>query len=148
MKLISAFPNEGIIPSQYTCDGANISPPFTISDVPDAARSLVLIVDDPDAPAGNWVHWLVWNIPADIDVFNEGTAPEGVVEGMTSFGKPGWGGPCPPNGEHRYFFRLYALDVEKLDLPTSAGLEELRGVMKGHILETAELMGRYDRPKA
>lgn len=144
MKLSSsAFgPNESI-PSQYTCDGADQSPPLTISDVPEGTVSLALIVDDPDAPRGDWVHWLVWNIdPATTDIA-ENSAPSG-VQGTTDFNRTGWGGPCPPSGTHKYQFKLYALDAT-LDLDASARKAELESAMEGHILEQSMLVGTYQR---
>jgi hypothetical protein len=145
MKLISpAFDNNQSIPSEYTCDGENINPPLQISEVPTEAQSLVLIVDDPDAPAGTWVHWTVWNIDPQTTEIAKDSVPAGAVEGMTSFGKTGYGGPCPPSGEHRYFFKLYALDKE-LDLSASSGKDELEQIMPGHVLDSVELIGLYSR---
>ncbi len=140
----SAFDYGKPIPSKYTCDGENINPPLTIKDVPEEARSLVLIVDDPDAPMGTFTHWTVWNIDPAITLIPEGWVPEGAVEGKTSFGRMGYGGPCPPSGTHRYFFKLYALDKE-LILDPSADVRELELAMQGHILAQAELMGTYSR---
>lgn len=145
MKLASsAFSHNQKIPSLYTCDGQNINPPLTISEVPRYAQSLVLIVDDPDAPAGTWTHWTVWNIDPAVGELSEGSLPDGATEGTTDFGKVGFGGPCPPSGTHRYFFRLYALDTT-LSLQASASLQDLLRLMKGHILEKAELVGLYGR---
>ena len=141
----SAFAHEGDIPSKYTCDGENVSPPLSISDVPKEAVSLALISDDPDAPGGNWVHWTVWNIDPAMGEIKEGEAPEG-VEGMTSFGTNGYGGPCPPSGSHRYFFKLYALDT-RLDLNSEADVGELENAIEGHVMEQAELLGRYTRQR-
>lgn len=138
------FTNGNPIPPQYTCDGIDINPPLEISEVPKNAKSLALIVDDPDAPVGTWVHWLLWNITASTTLINEHYVPAGAVEGTTSSGKTGWGGPCPPNGVHRYFFRLFALDTE-LSIPTTSTRLELESAMNGHILEQAELMGTYIR---
>lgn len=150
MKLESSvFEHEGTIPSKYTCDGENISPPLKISEVPEDAKGLVLIMDDPDVPRnlrpdGMWDHWLVWNIPPETAEIPEGQDPKGIV-GKNTRGTFGYRGPCPPDREHRYFFKLYALDT-RLDLlaetTTKADLEE---TMQGHILEQAELMGRYNR---
>lgn len=140
----SAFDNNAQIPASYTCDGQNISPPLSFADVPPEAKSLALIVDDPDAPMGTWVHWLVWNINPDLKEVDEDSKPAGGVEGVTSFGSAGWGGPCPPSGTHRYFFKLYALDV-KLELDPSSRREALERAMKGHILDQAELIGLYSR---
>lgn len=143
------FTNERAIPKQYTCDGGDMNPELKISAVPEQAKSLVLIMNDPDAPAGTWTHWLVWNLPPDTETIAEGASdakklPAGAVEGTTSFGKVGWGGPCPHDGEHRYYFKLFALDT-MLDLPESTTEQELTQAINGHILDQAELMGRYQR---
>lgn len=132
------------IPPKYTCDGDDINPPLFIESVPAGAQSLVLIVDDPDAPAGTWVHWLVWNIDPLTSTIEENSVPSDSVQGTTSFGKPGYGGPCPPSGRHRYFFKLYALDT-MIELSESAKKEELEKAMQGHILDQAELVGSYGR---
>lgn len=139
----SAFEHNGFIPRKYTCQGEDINPPLIISGVSPEAKSLVLIMDDPDAPMGTWIHWTVWNIPPTTPEIGENSKPEG-IEGVTSFGKPGYGGPCPPSGTHRYFFKLYALDIT-LDLPTSAKKEDLEKTMAGHILDRAELVGLYKK---
>jgi len=138
------FSNHQNIPSKYTCDGENVNPPLKISEVPEKSKSLVLIVDDPDAPMGTWVHWTIWNISPKTTEIPENSVPEGAIEGMTDFGKPGYGGPCPPSGTHRYFFKLYALDIT-LDLDTSAKKEDIEKAMEGHILDKAELIGLYSR---
>src|SRR6056297_2349089 len=140
----SAFKHTETIPSKYTCDGDDISPPLKIEEVPEEAKSLVLIVDDPDAPVGIWTHWTVWNINPKIEKIEEDSVPEGAVEGMTNFGSTGYGGPCPPGGEHRYFFKLYALDSE-LELDSSVDAEELEEAMNKHIIEKAELVGIYEK---
>lgn len=140
----SAFQNEQMIPEKYTCDGENIPPPLQIEGVPVETKSLVLIVDDPDAPVGTWVHWLVWNINPATKEIPENSVPAGSVEGTTSFGNPGYGGPCPPSGTHRYFFKCYALD-RTLDLSISATNEEVAKAMQGHIIDQGELMGVYSR---
>jgi Raf kinase inhibitor-like YbhB/YbcL family protein len=150
MKLeSSAFKAGGVIPAKYTCDGQDISPPLSWSDVPANARSFALIVDDPDAPRGTWVHWVAWNIPAKTRALDEGLPKEDslsnqVKQGMTDFQRPGYGGPCPPSGTHRYFFKLYALDMA-LNLPSQTTKGELEKAMKGHIVDQAELMGTYHR---
>lgn len=145
MELTSpAFNHEGNIPAKYSCDGDNISPPLEIKDVPEAARSLALIMDDPDAPGGTFVHWTVWNIPANTSRVEEGSLPPEAQAGMTSFGKAGYGGPCPPDGEHRYYFKLYALGGD-IYLDPSATKEDLEKAMEPLILEKAELMGYYER---
>jgi Raf kinase inhibitor-like YbhB/YbcL family protein len=139
-----AFKVGGSIPSRFTCDGVNVSPPLMISAVPQGARSLALVVDDPDAPAGDWVHWVVWNIRPETTEITEGTAPTGAVQGLTDFRQNNWGGPCPPSGTHRYFFSLYALDTT-LNLPPSSGKADLLAALKGHMLAQSQLMGTYKR---
>jgi Raf kinase inhibitor-like YbhB/YbcL family protein len=149
MKLMSpAFEHEGKIPSKYTCDGENISPPLTVSDVPPATKSLVLIMDDPDVPKhlradGMWDHWVVFNIPASMRDIKEGNEPDG-IHGIGTGGNMNYFGPCPPDREHRYFFKLYALDTE-LDLPEKATKQQLEKAMENHIIEKTELMGKYER---
>lgn len=138
-----AFENNGFIPSKYTCDGENISPPLIISNVPEETKSLALIMDDPDAPLTTFVHWLVWNIPPNITEIPEGEKLS-YPQGKNSFGRQGYGGPCPPFGTHRYFFKLYALDTV-LKLEEGAKKKQLLNAMSGHILEDAELLGRYSR---
>ena len=140
----SAFKDNSNIPFKYSCDGDDINPPLQISDVPKGAASLALIVDDPDAPAGDWVHWLVWNIAPDTTEIVENSVPNGAVQGLTDFGKNQWGGPCPPSGRHHYQFKLYALDTN-LGLDSSAKKKDLQGVMQGHILDQAILVGLYQR---
>ena len=145
MKIISPeFEQNGPIPGRYTCDGANISPPLRISGAPEETQTLVLIVDDPDATFGVFTHWTVWNIPAGTADIAENSAPGGVIEGRTDFGRSGYGGPCPPSGEHRYFFKVYALDV-KLDLTPEADVKELEAAMQAHVLDKAGLIGVYRR---
>ena len=145
MQLTSpAFQNNEYIPQQYTCDGANANPPLNILDVPSAAKSLVLIVDDPDAPRGDWVHWTVWNINPTTASIGENSVPNGAIEGQTDFGKPGYGGPCPPSGTHRYHFKLYALDKE-LTLDNRAAKQDLLKAMSEHVLGQSTLMGLYKR---
>lgn len=140
----SAFEHNEQIPAKYTCDGENINPPLEFLDVPENAKSLVLIMDDPDAPMGTWVHWTVWNIdPATIEIV-ENSVPAGAQEGKTSFGKSGYGGPCPPSGTHRYFFKLYAL-ATMLELSSDADKSKLESTMQGHILDRAELIALYKR---
>lgn len=144
MKIESpSFKNNEMIPSKYTCDAENINPPITISGISQDAKSLVLIVDDPDAPAKTWVHWTVWNIDPKTTEILENSIPQDAVEGVTDFGTPGYGGPCPPSGTHRYFFKLYALDTT-LDLSSSATVEDIQEAMEGHILDSVELIGLYE----
>lgn len=145
----TAFENEGMIPDKYTGEGANIAPPLQWHNPPDGTKSFVLICDDPDAPMGTWVHWVVYDIPASISKLPEGTPPEKKLtnsgkQGTNDFHKIGYGGPCPPSGTHRYFFKLYALD-SFTDLDPGATKEQLFRVMRGHILAEAHLMGKYNR---
>jgi Raf kinase inhibitor-like YbhB/YbcL family protein len=146
MKITSSAFQEGAsIPSKFSCDGANTSPPLQIAEVPSGAKSLALIVDDPDAPSGLFTHWTVWNISPQTSTVAEGSAPKG-VHGANDFGKSGYGGPCPPSGTHRYYFKIFALDRE-LDLPSGAKRSQLDAAMKGHVVAQGELMGRYSRKK-
>lgn len=154
MQLTSkAFPKNGNIPSQYTCDGINKSPPLTIADVPRTAKSLVLIMDDPDIPVFVkerynivvWDHWIVFNIPPETKDIPESQNPAGIV-GKNTGGKNAYSGPCPPDREHRYFFKLYALD-RMLDLLEGATRAEVEKAMEKHILAKAELVGKYERTK-
>lgn len=145
MEMTSPVFRDGeAIPSRFTCDGADTNPPLAFYGFPDEARSLVLIMDDPDAPGGTWTHWTLWNIPPAMKEIAEDSVPRGASEGMTDSGRSGWGGPCPPDREHRYFFRLFALDVS-LDLRQGASVGALRSAMEGHVLAEASLMGRYER---
>lgn len=145
MKITSsAFANNQYIPQRYTCDGENINPPLEISGVPEKTAGLILIIDDPDAPAKTWLHWTLWNIEPYTKEIEENSKPENAIEGKTDFGFPGYGGPCPPSGTHRYFFKLYAMD-RKLNLKKGASLKELEKEMKNHILERAELVELYKR---
>jgi Raf kinase inhibitor-like YbhB/YbcL family protein len=147
----TAFNHGQAIPSTYTCDGRDLSPPLAWTEPPSGTKSLALISDDPDAPMGTWVHWVVWNIPADSTSLPETLAKQanvagGIRQGMTDFGRTGYGGPCPPSGVHRYFFTLYALDTS-LDLPPRTTKAELLRAMDGHVLAEAQLMGRYSRSR-
>jgi len=145
LKLSSpAFKHNDPIPSKYTCDGADVNPPLVIVNTPLTAKSLALIVDDPDAPAGTWVHWVVWNIDPTTDEIRENTVPSGALQGINDFRKHDYGGPCPPSGTHRYFFKLYALDT-MLNLGPKANKAELEHAMKGHIIVQGELIGLYRR---
>ena len=144
MKLTSsAFTHNGQIPSEYTCDGDDLSPPLSISDAPLNAKSLVLINDDPDAPVGTWDHWVVFNINPSTKEISKGKEPQGTA-GKNSWGKTGYGGPCPPSGTHRYFFKLYALDT-MLHLPVGSTKKNLEMAMQGHIIGQAQLIGNYKR---
>ncbi|MGD2059201.1 MAG: YbhB/YbcL family Raf kinase inhibitor-like protein, partial [Anaerolineales bacterium] len=144
-----AFENGGPIPSKFTCDGADISPELQWEQAPPGTQTYVLIMDDPDAPAGTWVHWVLYNIPAearaiDADVMDASDLPGGTQTGLNSWGEASYGGPCPPSGEHRYFFVLYALDTQ-FDLEGDVTSETLRSAITGHVLTQAELMGTYSR---
>ncbi|MBI4757914.1 MAG: YbhB/YbcL family Raf kinase inhibitor-like protein [Chloroflexi bacterium] len=145
----TAFAPGKPIPRKYTCDGENISPPLQWGDPPQPTRSFALIADDPDAPAGTWVHWVLYNLPAGARalpeaVRSDATLPDGSRHGQNSWRRLGYGGPCPPSGTHRYFFKLYALDTV-LDLAAGASKEQLLQAMKGHILAQTEVMGLYAR---
>jgi Raf kinase inhibitor-like YbhB/YbcL family protein len=135
------FENNGLIPSKYTCDGDNVNPPLKIQGLPDGTVSLVLIVDDPDAPMGTWDHWVVWNIPPTEEI-KENSVPG--IEGLNSSRRNSYGGPCPPSGTHRYFFKVYALDT-KLDLRPNSRKRDIEKVMEGHILAKAQIVGLYKR---
>jgi Raf kinase inhibitor-like YbhB/YbcL family protein len=145
-----AFQEGGPIPQQYTGDGKDASPPLRWADPPEGTKSFALICDDPDAPRGTWVHWLLFNLPADQRELPEGVPAEVALDsearqGNNDFGKVGYGGPAPPAGKpHRYFFRLYALDTP-LDLPGGASRPQLLAAMKGHVLAEGQLMGQYGR---
>ncbi len=144
MKITSpAFQHTKEIPSEYTCDSSDISAVFYIEDVPEVTKSLVVINDDPDAPGRTWDHWIVFNMPPHVTKIEKGKEPEGVA-GINSWGRTGYGGPCPPSGTHRYIFKLYALDTY-LDLEEGSTKEELEASMVGHIIDSAELMGTYKR---
>ncbi len=145
----SAFKAGDMIPPKYTCDGENISPELSWSGAPAGTKSFALIADDPDAPMGTWVHWVVYNIPDTTHQLKEGIPPvqklpDGSLQGMTDFRKIGYGGPCPPSGVHRYYFKLYALDT-MLSLPAGVTKAELLKAMEGHVLAKTELIGRYSR---
>ena len=137
-----AFQPGGDIPAKFTCNGTNVSPELQIGGVPNEAKSLILIVDDPDAPRGLFTHWIVWNIDPKTTQVTENSAPAGGIQGTNDFGKTKYGGPCPPSGTHRYFFKIFALDT-KLDLKPGARRAELDTAMHGHVLAQGELMGRY-----
>jgi Raf kinase inhibitor-like YbhB/YbcL family protein len=150
-----SFEHNALIPGRFTCDGQDISPPLDWSGIPPEAKSLALIVDDPDAPDPaapkmTWVHWVLYNIPVDAHGLEENSVaaalPAGTKEGINDWGRKGYGGPCPPIGKHRYFFKLYALDtvLAGLQEPTKAQVEE---AFKGHILAKAQLVGTYERSR-
>jgi Raf kinase inhibitor-like YbhB/YbcL family protein len=144
-----AFVPGGKIPGKYTCDGMDISPPLSWTSGPEGTKTFALICDDPDAPMGTWVHWVLFNLPADITEFRENVPSDkelenGAKQGMNDFRKIGYGGPCPPGGTHRYFFKLYALDTE-INLEAGATKAELLEAMEGHILAEGQMIGRYER---
>ena len=151
----TSFEHEGAIPAKHTCEGDETAPPLAWSDAPANTKSFALIADDPDvpdprAPRTVWVHWVLYNLPATASALPEGATaadlPPGTREGINDFRQPGYGGPCPPIGRHRYFFKVYALDAELPDLrtPTKAALEK---AMNGHVLAQAQLMGTYEKRK-
>lgn len=149
----SSFPHDGVIPVRHTCEGHDTSPELFWTEVPEGAKSLVLIVDDPDAPdpaapKRTWVHWVLYNIPVSADGLPEAIEarllPSGTLQGLNDWQRTGYGGPCPPVGNHRYFFKLYALDtlLPDLNLPTKAKLEQ---AMQGHVIASSDLIGRYQK---
>lgn len=145
----SAFAEGTMIPRKYTCDAEDTSPDLKWSGAPKGTQSLALICDDPDAPVGTWVHWVLFNIPADVTALPAGIPAEATLEngarqGKNDFRKLGYGGPCPPGGTHRYYFKLYALDT-RLDLASGSSKAQLLAAMKGHILAEGQLMGKYQR---
>lgn len=150
IKIISsAFEDGGLIPAKYACDGADVSPPLQWDAVPEGTKSIALICDDPDAPMGTWVHWVIFGLPADTRELAEDVPPDKTLsnearQGTSDFGRIGYGGPCPPSGTHRYFFKIYALD-SKLDLPAGARKNDLVKAMQGHILAQGQLIGKYKR---
>lgn len=152
MKVESKAFNEGeVIPVRHTCDGSDISPEISWSGVPEGTKSFVLIMDDPDAPIGTFTHWVVYDIPAGVRELPEGLPKsdriDGIKQGINDFGYVGYGGPCPPKGHgyHRYFFKVYALDLETLDLPPRATRRQVEERIKGHVLGQGSTMGRYKR---
>lgn len=140
------FKENESIPSKYTCEGENISPPLQWEGIPEGTKSLVLIVDDPDAPRGTWTHWVVFNILPTSTGSKEGHSPEESLQGINDFGDIKYGGPCPPSGTHRYFFKLYALD-ERISLPKGATKQQVEKAIEGHILGQAQLIGTYRKHK-
>jgi Raf kinase inhibitor-like YbhB/YbcL family protein len=161
----SAFADGAMIPKTFTCDGHDRSPPLEWSGVPSSARALALICDDPDAPAGTWSHWVVFNLPPQVTALKEGVPPEQTLpaavtggsqpaggdfsqarQGKNDFGKTGYGGPCPPRGTHRYYFRLYALD-KTLELDSTARRSDVLKAVQGHIVAEGRLVGKYERAR-
>lgn len=138
----TAFENGKPIPKKYTCDSEDVNPPLTIKGTPEQTKSLALIIEDPDAPSGLWVHWLVWNIPPTMTLINENSVPG--TEGLNTSRNHNYGGPCPPSGTHRYFFKVYALDT-RLNLKINSTKEDLEKAILPHILAKGELMGVYSR---
>ncbi len=144
-----AFEQGSMIPEKYTCKGKDISPPLIWGGVPEGTKSICLICDDPDAPMGTWVHWVIYSIPPNTTGLPEGIPPKGILEngstqGRNDFRKIGYGGPCPPAGTHRYYFRIYAIDT-KIDLEPGATKKELLKIIEGHILAQGQLMGKYKK---
>ena len=146
----TSFPAGGTIPKKYTCDGADVSPAIEWSGAPAGTQSFALIADDPDAPAGTWTHWVIWNIPGNATSLPEGVSkaeqlPDGARQGSNDFKRVGYNGPCPPAGKpHRYFFKLSALDT-KLDVAAGANRKQVEQAIQGHVLATGELMGKFGR---
>jgi Raf kinase inhibitor-like YbhB/YbcL family protein len=139
-----AFTDGGSIPVRYTCDGPDISPPLALAAIPSGTRSLALIVDDPDAPSGTWVHWVMWNISADTRDIKEGQIPSGAMQGQNDWKRNSYNGPCPPSGTHRYLFKIFALDTT-LDLPPSTTKTSLERAMHGHIIAQGLITGKFRR---
>jgi len=144
-----AFADGGMMAGKYTCDGENVSPPLAWSGVPGEAKSLALVCEDPDAPSGVWTHWVMFNVPVGLGSLAENVPPSGEMagggrQGRNDFGRTGYGGPCPPNGTHRYFFKLYALDA-LVSVEAGAKKDQLLKAMEGHVLGEGELMGKYER---
>jgi|SRR6056297_2216651 len=140
----SAFKNQKNIPTKFTCQGQDISPELSFENVPENTKYFALVVDDPDAPGQTFVHWLLWNIPANKKELEQDFKPESALQGKNDFGKLEYGGPCPPSGTHRYRFKLYALD-SKLDLDKGASKIDLEKAMKGKVLKQAQLIGLYQK---
>lgn len=146
MKLqSSAFADNQPIPKEYTCDGDDKMPPLSITEIPQNTQSLAILVTDPDAPAGEWVHWLVWNIPPKTTSLDTQSIPKEAQQGMSSFGSRKYGGPCPPSGTHHYIFTLYALDANNLNISPDATKDEFIHAIEGHVIETTKLTGTYER---
>ncbi len=147
----SAFMEGEIIPHQYTCDGTDLSPPLKWDGIPSGTKSFAIIMDDPDAPVGTFTHWVIYDIPADTNTLPEGLAKDpdlskGIKQGITSFRRTGYGGPCPPPGRpHRYFFTIYALDIQTTGLASRASKQDVENKIKAHIIGKAIVMGKYER---
>lgn len=139
-----SFSRDGYIPEEFSCRGRDVNPPLVFEGAPEGAKSLALIMDDPDAPSGTWVHWVMWNIPPKTRRIEANSVPKGAVQGRNSWRKSGYGGPCPPSGVHHYFFKLYALDTV-LSLDSGAGKAQLAAAMRGHILAQTEIIGLFKR---
>ncbi len=139
-----AFGDNGPIPQKYTCEGSDVNPPLVIKNVPPEAKSLVLIVEDPDAPVGTWVHWVVWGINPRTAQIPENSVPRGAMQGINDFQRHEYGGPCPPSGTHRYFFILYALDTTP-SLGPNAQKADLEKAIKGHVIAEGRLVGLYKK---
>ncbi|MBN1924128.1 MAG: YbhB/YbcL family Raf kinase inhibitor-like protein [Nanoarchaeota archaeon] len=139
-----AFQHNGTIPVKYTCQGDNINPEIIITNVPEDTVTLVLIIDDPDAPMGVWDHWVLYNIPKNTSKINENSMPAGALQAKNSWGKKEYGGPCPPNGTHRYYFKIYALNT-RLNLSDEADKEELEQMMSVHVIAQSYLMAKYSK---
>ena len=135
-----AFRPGAMIPRKYTCEGEDINPPIDIGELPPSTRSLAVVADDPDAPSGTWLHWLVWNITVTHHI-HENEVPGD--QGVNDFGRSDYGGPCPPDREHRYYFKLYALD-SRLNIPDTSEIDVLENAIEHHVIEEAELLGRYE----
>lgn len=138
------FEHNKEIPDKFGCKGKDINPELNIEGIPEETKSLVLIMDDPDAPVGTFTHWIAWNISPGVTTIEENSKPEQAIEGLNDFGKTGYGGPCPPSGTHRYFFKIYALD-KKIDLEEGAKRQELEKQMQEHIITKGELIGLYSK---
>lgn len=139
-----AFDENGFIPEKYTCDGENINPPFVIKNIPSETKSLAIVVNDPDAPSGNFIHWVIWNINPQESKIQEGILPNGAVEGVNDFGNIGYGGPCPPDGVHHYQFRLFALS-KKLSLSRGASKKQFENFARDSIIQSFTLTAKYKR---
>lgn len=144
MQITCVYKNGDLIPEKYTCDGENVNPPLKFSEVSENAKSLALIFDDPDSPSGTWTHWTIFNIDPKVTEINENSTPENSVLGKTTFGAVGYGGPCPGSGEHRYVFKLFALDIV-LNLKEGTDINQLEQAINEHVIEKCELIGKYQR---